>query len=366
MYNLKFVSNSIIASIALLTVFLGFTGCKDNDDRFEMPYLKIESPYQDGGTLKFDKEGGTISIKMNTNRNWHVEKGDSWFEVSPDKGHDGSHVITVSIGKNPGAGRLSVLKIKTLSSTVSFVIDQKGEENGGGDVLPPDDEEKPKPEPEPEPAGGIPELLNMGKALSIDKGTMVVDKEITFRAVVTTDYNGKNFPFRAYHHVQDTEGNAIVLTVSKGGEAYAFGTKLTVKAKGCKLTNYSGTIQLEVTNDKVVAQPNHPITPKTVTIPDIMSGKYDLAYVKVEDVHIENPEGKLYDGTFSTKRHKVVDEKNNWLNMEIWKTAVFGGDSTPKGRGSIIAVVTVSMSKDGQKTYRNLRPSVRADIALEN
>lgn len=365
------IYNLLFSAFALLTLFALNGCCKDNQDKFEMPYMHVASPHETGGNIIIKQQGGTVNIVFDTNRNWHVEVGNPFFEVTPRNGKAGENRITIKALANTGTRCISTLKLVTLSNTVAFTVSQEGTQPGG-DVIPPDGKggdndgggndggNTPKPT-----ANGIAKLLEMGKKLDTNKGTTVVNEDITIQAMVVTNYTGKQFPFAGYHHIQDTDGYAMVLTLAKGtGSPIAFGKTVTFNAKGAKLTNYFGTIQLEINGKQVTQTNGAAIQPKVVTIEDVLAGKYDYMLVKVENVHIDKPQGTLYDGTYTSKRHNLMDAGGKWTSMEVWKTAVFGDEATPTGTGSVTAVVTINVTKDG-KTYRNLRPSVRADINLD-
>ena len=208
------------------------------------------------------------------------------------------------------------------------------------------------------------EIAKLGEGL--DKTGKTIDQDLRIRATVTTHAETKQLLFAGYHHIQDAEGNALVLTVPKGEDPLQFGDEVTAKLKGAKITNYNGTIQLQVSHAQMSIVPNKPIEPIETTLAEIVAGKHPNQYVRVKDVQFVKPDVPFFDSASApSTRHKLVDKSGNEAELDVWKTATFGEEKVPSGSGSITAVVTVYKSDKSNKTFFNLRPTLRSDIKLD-
>ena len=209
------------------------------------------------------------------------------------------------------------------------------------------------------------EIAKLGEGL--DQNGKTIDQDLRIRATVTTHAETKQFPFAGFHYIQDAEGNALVLTVPKGEDALQFGDEVTAKLKGAKITNYNGTIQLQVSHAQMSIVPNKPIEPIETTLAEVIAGKHPNQYVRVKEVQFVKPDVPFFDSasTYSSTRHQITDKSGKNTNLEVWKTATFRDEKVPSGSGSITAVVTVNKSKNSNKTFFNLRPTLRSDIKLD-
>lgn len=342
-------AGSIAALSALLLLAPVLTGCNDDPDKYEKPSAEI-TPAIPNNKIQFEDAGGIFEFALKTNREWTAElsKGADWLAISPQKGGEGNHKITLQALPNTGTPRFASLVVKVSTESFFFTIEQKGE--GGQDIV----------------AVPLAKIVEMGAGLSLDKGSLTIDQPLYVKVVVTTDFKGKNFPFEAYHHIQDEAGTAIVLTKAKGGSPVEQGTELLINCEGATLTNYSGTLQLQAAGeDKIISRENAMIEPQTTTIADVLAGKHMNQYIRIDGVQFEKYEGlKLYDGTFSTKRHTIIDRKGDKITLEVSKNAVFKEEAVPAGSGSFLGVATINITKDG-KTFYNIKPSVLSDLNMK-
>ncbi len=155
------------------------------------------------------------------------------------------------------------------------------------------------------------EIAKLGEGL--DQNGKTIDQDLRIRATVTTHAETKQFPFAGFHYIQDAEGNAL------------------------------------------------PIEPIETTLEEVIAGKHPNQYVRVKDVQFVKPDVPFFDpaSSYSSTRHQIVDKSGKKTNVEVWKTATFRDEKVPSGSGSITAVVTVN------KTFFNLRPTLRSDIKLD-
>ncbi|WP_329905401.1 DUF5689 domain-containing protein [Porphyromonas pogonae] len=330
--------------LSLIGLSSAMTSCKDNDDKYEMPELVTTTEITDN-TISFPTEGGEFTLNIKTNRNWHAEAGDTWYTLTPDKGVAGTHAIVIKALPNSSLERKSILKIKNISQTLTLSIKQGGKE---------------LPQPDTK---AIPAVLEFGKKLA-EKTPTPFDQDMLLEAVVVNNTDEGQFLFPGYLHVMDADGHSMVMTTAKGStDKLTFGDKIKVQTKGKNITNYGGTIQMEVPQGGFVSiEHNQPVTPKEVSIEDVNAGKYDLAYVKITGVQFEKinvpfaEKGKFGNHTLETKDGKKI-------NLEINKSCKFYADQVPEGSGYVMGVIT-TYNKDG-KIIRSIRPSLKADMVMK-
>lgn len=117
----------------VLTV--GLAGCAEKEPEIpNEPFLDIivDGTVNNNPTLDVGKEGGTLSIEVNSSRNWTMDAVTaSWLHVSPQSGNQ--NVITpvnIEVDPNTGAERKYKLVFKTVDGantrTVSIIQDGDG------------------------------------------------------------------------------------------------------------------------------------------------------------------------------------------------------------------------------------------------
>lgn len=332
-----------IPLIGFFVLLFGLESCKDDVDYYETPEVSI-TPAPENGTIIFEKEAGIRTFTIKTNRKWSVglTENSDWIAVTPTSGDVGEQKIQISVLQNSGDARETQITITASSKRFVYNVQQKSVDGQAIEYTP------------------LSVLTEMAK--EIGQAGTTIEKDLRIRAVVTTDYTGKQFPFAGYHHIQDGEGNAIVMTLPRGGEPVAFGTQVTAKIKGCKLSNYNGTVQLEIPSEKMVLVPDIPIEPRVVTLDDVLAGNCINQYIRINELQFEDYEGvKFFDGSYSTKRHNLVNKQGKKATLDVWKTAVFGSEVVPAGSGTLTCVATINISASGA-TFYNLRPSTRKEI----
>ena len=334
--------------LAFVPVVFSTSGCKDDIDPYEKPSVTV-SPMPEDGQFLFEKEAGEKILTLKTNRKWSIELTEKvdWLSITPTSGEEGEHQIKIAVLKNNGEAREAQMLITASNKRFVFNIQQKSVEGQAIEYT------------------SISEILEEGNKLDSEQGSKTIDTDIRIRAVVTTDSKAGQFAFAGYHHIEDKSG-AMVLTVPKGEDPIEFGCEITARLKGCQLTNYRGTIQIQVPRAQMVIEKDRAIEPKVLEIKEILSGKYPNQYVRVEGVEFQKYQNeKFFDGSYSSKRHNIINKVGDILTLEVWKHASFKDEMVPEGSGYIIGVVTVNKSKSGQ-VFNNLRPINRESIVLSD
>ena len=339
----KLATRRLLLAMLTITTLLGVTSCKDEMDYYEKPYVTLSPNFTDN-TIPFKQDGGTQELTIETNRRFSITFGEGaeWVSATPMEATEGTHQITITALPNKSEdAREAQMIIKTSTTQHVYLIMQLGSTGKGISYT------------------SLAEIAKLGEGL--DQNGKTIDQDLRIRATVTTHAETKQFPFVGFHYIQDAEGNALVLTVPKGEDALQFGDEVTAKLKGAKISNYNGTIQLQVSRAQMAIVPNKPIEPIETTLADVVAGKHPNQYVRVKEVQFVQTDVPFFDpaSTYSSTRREITDKSGKKTNVEIWKTAAFRDEKIPSGSGSITAVVTVN------KTFFNLRPTLRSDIKLD-
>lgn len=345
----KLATRRLLLAILTIAPLLAVTSCKDEMDYYEKPYVTLSPNFTDN-TIPFKQDGGTQQLTIETNRRFSITFGEGaeWVSATPMEATEGTHQITITALPNRGEdAREAQMIIKTSTTQHVYLIMQLGSTGKGITYT------------------SLAEIAKLGEGL--DQNGKTIDQDLRIRATVTTHAETKQFPFAGFHYIQDAEGNALVLTVPKGENPLQFGDEVTAKLKGAKISNYNGTVQLQVSHAQMSIVPNKPIEPIETTLAEVIAGKHPNQYVRVKEVQFVKPDVPFFDptSTYSSTRHQIVDKSGNKTNLEVWKTATFRDEKVPSGSGSITAVVTVNKSKNSNKTFFNLRPTLRSDIKLD-
>lgn len=340
------LSNLLLASLALL---VGFTACKP-EPKHEKAKIEI-SPRPEDNTYKFEKEGGTQEFTLKVNRRWTITNAgkEDWFTITPSQGEEkegGEYTITISVLPNSGSARVGQFVLKASTQVETFTVMQKSSE--GKELT----------------YESLSVLTEIAAGTDRDHAK-TIDRDLWIKAIVTTHFEAKQFPFAGYHHIQDAGGNAVVMTLTRDtGSPIPFGTEVVGNLKGANVKNYSGTIQIEVNGANLSLTPDKGIEPRVVTIENIQNGECVNQYVRLDGVQFTKYEGvKYYDGSYSTKRHDIEDAFGNKMTLEIYKNCVWKDKNVPQGSGYMIGVATINISQSGQ-TFYNFRPTLEENIVL--
>ncbi len=328
-------------SMLCLAMVLSFAACNDDTDAYVAPELTVLPTFEEN-TLSFDQSASYKTLNIKTNRKWRVEIDSDWITADPQSGKPGEYTINIGVKANEGDAREGKISIVTSAITHSYSVIQRGADGSSIEYI------------------GLDKLAEI--AADYTQEGQAIEEDYRIRVTVVSDYNGSQFPFKGYHHIMDADQHGLVLTVPKGDKAYEFGTRLTAKLKGCKLSNYNGTVQVEVPNAKTVITGVGEVTPIEATLSEVNQGKYPNALVRIKELQaVEYEDVLLYDGTFSTKRHSIINKQGKTGSMEIYKNASFGKEFMPTGSGTLTAIVVINRSSSGA-TFYNLRPCAYKDI----
>lgn len=343
-----------LLSLGLLSGGLGLgllSSCKDNDDDYQEPKVII-TPTLENNQINIPAEGGEQKLSIDTNREWSVSNTAPWISVSPSRGSEGKHTITVKVLPNLGANRTAQITLVAKIKRFTFTVVQAGK---GGDIV----------------FEGMP-LADFIK--KYDKGSDVtLTEDETFQAVVISDYEQSNSTSRKNITVQAGKVGIAVRLASDG--TFKRGTLLTFKTKGAKVSRYmGGVLQIDYTGvagaaEAVKASGDQvEVKPTDLTLADIYTGKHESILVSVQGVQFKNPQGKLNDRASGTKYSALTDcattppASVGDLSVAVSAYAKFKGEEMSKLNGTITGILT--HSKSGERKNLNLWPRDLSDIAF--
>ncbi len=166
--------------------------------------------------------------------------------------------------------------------------------------------------------------------------------DYTVYATVTMDENRAGNLYKSAY-IQDSTG-AINLQFLNSGSLYE-GDSIRLNLKGKLLLEYNGAYQIDsidIEKDIVKIATNKSVTPKTVTIADLMTGAYEAQLIKLEDVQfILGDLGKTYADFESNTNRTIEDCDENQVLVRTSGWATFYSETLPSGKGSVIAVASV-------------------------
>ena len=272
-----------LAALSCVLLSVGFASCKDNDDTYSKPSYTITKDGKNDKTFSLGKEGGQLTLHIETNRRWEVNSTADWVSINPTSGDAGILDIAVRVLPNSSArARRTQLIFKISGITEVYTIEQASGDNsnpGGNDV-----EET-----------ALAEFIK-----KYDQGKEVtVDEDVVLKASLITDIESNNFATNRNIILQAGEVGITIRLKSAANKAWKPGTVFSIKAKGGKVSRYKeGSLQLDmsaVTDETAVTATSEVVTiqPKTVTLADIYAGKYDNILIVVDGIQFQTPGSAL-------------------------------------------------------------------------
>ena len=272
-----------LAALSCVLLSVGFASCKDNDDTYSKPSYTITKDGKNDKTFSLGKEGGQLTLHLETNRRWEVSSTADWVSINPTSGDAGILDIAVRVLPNSSArARRTQLIFKISGITEVYTIEQASGDNsnpGGSDLE----------------GTALAEFIK-----KYDQGKEVtVDEDVVLKASLITDIESNNFATNRNIILQAGEVGITIRLKSAANKAWKPGTVFSIKAKGGKVSRYKeGSLQLDmsaVTDEAAVTATSEVVTiqPKTVTLADIYAGKYDNILIAVDGIQFQTPGSAL-------------------------------------------------------------------------
>ena len=319
--NKKQIWKSIFFIVFTFTLsFLSFTTCMKVDQDIAKSKLSLSHK----GEISFSKDGGSKTIELESNRGWKATKGPDaeWIKVSPTSGQVGTATITVDVKKNDGAPRKCTLIITGSEIEKSITIAQEGEEIPPIEYI----------------------TIKEIRAAYILKGQSewTITEPLILKGVVISDRVGANRPSQRDGFIQDEGGDGLAFRVNQSIHSFDVGDALSVNLQGATLLYYGGVLQLNVSTKNVEVQTkNVVVSPKLLTIEEILHGMHDATLVKIKDVQFKDYDGLNYwDKGIATNR--ILENCNN-ANMIVktTKNANFKDEALPAGKGNLVGIASL-------------------------
>ncbi|ATA74448.1 hypothetical protein CGC52_02745 [Capnocytophaga sp. H2931] len=165
-----------------------------------------------------------------------------------------------------------------------------------------------------------------------------IAEDLKIKVVITSDKDGKNVP-QTNAFAQDNTAGITLRFASE--HSHALGTELELNLKGTKLKRYNGLLQIEGLKTSNVLSKNNsatPITPKTITIAEALTGNYESQLVRIENAQFKDVLN-VYNRT-----QVITTDCNNALNVFTRSQATFANQDVSNKKGTITGVMGIHTS----------------------
>ena len=330
--NQQFWRSLFLFVFAIPSFLFFFTSCMTEIGNITETQLALS----DEGEIVFEKNAASRTIEVTCNRDWKVAKGadSDWIVVSPKSGKEETTILTIDVKRNDGVAREGYLIITASTMERTIIIKQNGE-----DI------------PEVVPAT-IKEIRTMYASKGEDE--WIIAEPLKLKGIVISDWAGGNRPSQRDGFIQDQAGDGLAFRVTQSTHSYEMGDELSINLEGATVLYYGGILQINFsTKSAKVERQNVAVTPKQLTIEEVLNGDCDGILVKIKDVQFESYKDlKFYDKGNATNRTLENCGGANII-VKTAKYASFIDEPLPAGKGSIIGVVSLN-SGVWQVAIRNL------------
>lgn len=341
--TMKQMKSAILSLIALFTI-MGVSSCKDNDDKYETPFLTMEGDWVSNPKIAVEQVGSTLTMKIDTNQKWHLETSDSWISFSPNKGEAGKHSVTITVLPNEGNARAAAIKLVSLVKNYEWIVEQAG-----------------KPVPPATKEISLTQLRDMYKGADL-----VIAEDITVRGVMINSMDNIN-SLKNFFIADDKAGIQIRLDADNK-KAFAEGDELKINLKGCTLKRYNaGALQIELPIAQVSkVAGGKTVVPVNVTYAQLMSDKaaaFESRLVTLSDVQFKtwketykmaiwDKTKNQYKNTYNTLAldgSSADSDKFKMPSLFVSGFASFAKEAAPGGNGSVTGVLNYSYDGKNKK-----------------
>lgn len=302
------------------------------DDNIGEPQLTFSVE----GDITFEKEGGTNTISLTSNRDWSISKevGANWMKINPENGVKGSATIAIEVDSNDGEARKGSLIITASTIDRAIIVVQNGKETP------------------PIEFTTIEEIRAMYFESGIEE--WVIEKPMLLKGVVISDRVGANRASQRDGFIQDAAGDGLAFRVTQSTHSFDLGDEVIVNLEGATLLYYGGVLQINFSTKAVqIENKNIAVAPKELTIEEILNGGYDGSLVKINDVQFETyKQLNYYEKGIATNRILENCDGDNII-LRTTKYASFRDKALPAGNGDIIGIASLN-SGSWQLLIRNM------------
>lgn len=181
-------------------------------------------------------------------------------------------------------------------------------------------------------------------------------KDASVEGWVIADEKSGNI-YRTFY-LRDNTG-AIAVYRPSGSDDFdtRTGDLVQISLKGAILGSYNGLSQIQLQEEKTnklicIKQRDGIINPTVTTLADITQGKHLCDLVMINGVEFSDYEGHTYAENGANTNHGIEDCNGYSCIVRTSNYATFANDSLPKGKGSLICIVSLYRT-DWQLLIRN-------------
>ena len=170
-------------------------------------------------------------------------------------------------------------------------------------------------------------------------------KDASVEGYVIADEKSGNI-YRTFY-LKDNTGAIAVYRPSGSDDFDArTGDLVQISLKGAILGSYNGLPQLQLQDQKTnrlicIKQRDYLIVPTATTLAKIAEGKHLCDLVIISGVEFTDPEGHTYAENDANTNHSIEDCNGYSCTVRTSNYATFANDSLPKGKGSLICIVSL-------------------------
>ncbi|MCQ2318765.1 MAG: DUF5689 domain-containing protein [Bacteroidales bacterium] len=181
-------------------------------------------------------------------------------------------------------------------------------------------------------------------------------KDASVEGWVIADEKSGNI-YRTFY-LRDNTGAIAVYRPSGSDDFDArTGDLVKISLKGAILGSYNGLPQIQLQEEKTnslicIKQRDGIINPTVTTLADITQGKHLCDLVMINGVEFSDYEGHTYAENGANTNHGIEDCNGYSCIVRTSSYATFANDSLPKGKGSLICIVSLYRT-DWQLLIRN-------------
>lgn len=311
--NRKYLGNRFIPLCIMATIALTVPSCKDEVD--------LPAP-----VIKLDTES-ILAPSLLSSFNIAVESNCDWSATT-----DGQDVdwLTISDGKNVGNGDLRLtLNPNMTTAQREAIISVHNEFNTAVARL--------TVRQNPSSGDG---LVTVSELRSLSGTTnLALGEDARIRGVVVSNMQHGNYPDRLIAVEGSAEKNNGIAVRTADEYLVSIGEEVEIKLHGAQLSSdpLTGLLLLTPANDAAISRTEATSiipTPLEVSIPELLTGKYESMYVKVSGQISSSDINKeyLYEAA------SFMDEDNNLLTLKVLPDCSFAESIIPTGSGHICGV----------------------------
>ena len=248
----------VIASAALLA------GCKEEEPGTTgTPSIQVTPTTVE----EFAVTGGAAAeVSLTSNRDWKVTEKPEWITVSPEAGSASEAAQTIQI---KASDNKSVARSGKIVFSAGVVYDFVNVSQAGSDAV---------------VYTTVADVRKQATEKTKEGG--LLGQNILVKVVVISDSQLKNYALTESMAMVQDETAGVQLDFD-GKNTYSIGDELVIDLSGAHYEYYSNLLQVSADAEKTtVLNKGVEVTPKEITMEELLTGDYESQYVAVKDVQV--------------------------------------------------------------------------------